>query len=175
MHFSVSMTVQNSLHLFNGECGVTTVLVFVVRHDCVLVPDTNDNCIFRSRYRCSTASRSAQCRLLWICIPYSAHELMVSHPHSCCRWVFIAFRHSIDTSKLVHVNLLRSSVFTILVVIIFKESGPIRRCDPGWAVNTVDSGMTGGISLRVFLLLIRPRILDPPNVGIPSVRHGESF
>ena len=172
---SIPMFVENSLHLFNCESGVSCVLVFVVRHDWVLVPDTNDNCILCPCYGCSTTTCSAQSSEHRFLIVLGAHKLLIAHPHTGSSRIFVTFRHSVDAYELTHVNFLRRHIFTFLIVLILEESWPVGRSDPGWAVNTVDSSMGGGVCLHVLGLFIWPRILDPPNVGIPSVRHSESF
>ena len=169
------MLIQNSLHLFNCESGVSCILVFVVRHDRVLVPDSNDNCILCPCYGCSTTTGSAQSGEIWFLIVLGAYELIVAHPHPGSRGIFIASWHSVHACEFAYMNFLLSHIFHCLIVLILKESWPVRRCDPGWAINTVNSSMLWRIRLHVLALLIGPRILDPPNVGIPSVRHSESF
>ena len=159
------------MYLLYVERTVTWVLVFVIWHHLVLIPDANNDCILGSSYCSTTTSSSGHvcCICFWIML--SHHKFLVTHSNASCRWIPLAFSHTQRTIEFNDLQVFCWSIFQFLWMFIFIEPWPIWRCDPTRTIESIDSSVLTHIGLKVFVLLVRIRILNSPDVGVPAVRH----
>ena len=159
------------MHFFYVERAISWILVLVVWHNAILIPDTNNDSILCSPYSGTTTSSSGQVSAIGLWVMLCHNELLVSHPDTSCRRIPLAFWYTHCTIKLYDFQVFRRTILKFLHVIVFIESWPIWRCDPTWAIETINSSMLANIGFEVLALLVRIRVLDSPNVGVPPVRH----
>ena len=159
------------MHLLHVQRTVSCILVLVIRHNRVLVPDANNDGVFGPGYSGSTTASSSHVCCVCFRVVLGHHKLLVAHSDTSCSWIPLSLRDPYRAIEFNNFKVLCSTVFELLRVFVLVEPWPVGRRCPARAIEAVNGGMLANIGLQVLVLFVRVGVLDPPDVRVPAVRH----
>jgi hypothetical protein len=143
----------------------------IVRHEGVLVPDGDNQSIFRLGDASSTSSHPTEIRHVRLrVIPYH-HEFYVAHTNASRCGVAITFGAHHGTLELIYMDVSDRPIVLFEGMLVLLEARPVRSVGPTGAINTVNSSMLAHSSDGVLLLFEAVSVLESPDVRVPSIRH----
>ena len=170
-HTSVSSVSQKFVNLFDIDRAVSCILVFVIWHNWILVPNSNNDGILGPCNSSTTTSSTGEVSSIGFGVMLGHHKLLVAHSYTCCCRVALALGDTHCTIEFYYLQILCGTIFQFLGMLIFVKTWPIRGWNPARPINSINGSMLADISFQILALFVWIGILNSPDVRVPPVRH----